>query len=175
MEPSPKEGTPEELAGAAMSHVLRRLNSAPRTRHELAQSCREKGFPLEIYEAVLDRVEEMGYINDADFANNWVRSRTRSRGLAPSVLRRELTLKGVDRDLIDAALEEIDPKDSDRRARELAEKKMRSLLGVSTQVAIRRIASQLQRKGYPPGMSLAIARDVAGSSGDAHDFHELDH
>jgi regulatory protein len=117
----------------------------------------------------------MGYINDADFANNWVRSRTRSRGLAPSVLRRELTLKGVDRDLIDAAVEEIDPKDSDRRARELAEKKMRSLLGVSTQVAIRRIASQLQRKGYPPGMSLVIARDVAGSSDDTHDFHDLDH
>ena len=175
MEPSPKEGTQEELTRAATTHVLRRLNSAPRTRHELAQSCREKSFPLEIYEPVLDRVEEMGYINDADFANNWVRSRTRSRGLAPSVLRRELTLKGVDRDLIDAAVAEIDPEDSDRRARELAEKKLRSLMGVSTQVAIRRIASQLQRKGYSPGMSLVIARDVAGSSDDKHDSHDLDH
>jgi regulatory protein len=147
--------------------VMRRLNSAPRSRGELAKYLLARDFDPETIELVLDRVAAMGYIDDAEYAQEWVRSRHRSRGLAPSVIKRELIAKNIDIEQIDTALEQITSADLDQRAYELAAKKYRSLHSVDPSVAIRRIASQLQRKGYPPGLCFRIAKDTVGADLDS--------
>ena len=83
--------------------VMRRLNAAPRSRGELTKYLLGKEFSADAIQRVLERVEGMGYIDDAQFARDWVRSRHRSRGLAPSVLTRELLAKEIDLELIEAA------------------------------------------------------------------------
>ena len=105
-----------------MSVVMRRLNAAPRSRGELTKYLLAKGFDPTLIEKVLDRVSSMGYIDDAAFAQEWVRSRQRSRGLAPSVLTRELINKDVDIEVIQAALEQLTSDDTLERAYELAAK-----------------------------------------------------
>ena len=84
-----------------MSVVMRRLNATARSRGGLRIYLLGKDFELDQIESVLDRVESMGYIDDAQYALDWVRSRHRSRGLAPSVLTRELINKDIDGELID--------------------------------------------------------------------------
>lgn len=145
-----------------MSVILRKLNAAPRSRHELDRVLVEKNFSEQVRASALDRVSDMGYIDDQEFARSWVLSRTRSRGLAPAVLRRELSSKGVDRDYIDAALAHIDADTSRARAVELARKKMKSLTSVSPELATQRIYSLLMRKGYRASEALEIAREVVG-------------
>lgn len=144
--------------------ALRKLNSAARTRAEISSVLSAKGLDAEVTQSILDRLTDLGYLNDAEFAQAWVRSRVKSRGLAPSVLRRELLSKGVDLDIVDSALSTIDATDTDQRARELALKKYRALSGVANAVAMRRISSLLLRKGYSANASWNIAREVVGDS-----------
>ena len=89
----------------ARSIALDRIAARDRTRHELAQALKTKNVPAEVAEQVLDRLEAMGLVNDAAFAEAWVESRQQRRHLSRPALRRELQAKGVDRDQIDAALD----------------------------------------------------------------------
>lgn len=149
-----------------MSVVMRRLNAAPRSRGELSKYLLAKDFEPPLIEKVLDRVASMGYIDDVVYAQEWVRSRHRSRGLAPSVLKRELVNKDIDIEVIDAALEQLTSDETRERAYELAAKKYRSLMSVDHAVAVRRIASLLQRKGYPPGVCFQVAKETVGAEFD---------
>ena len=65
-----------------MSVVMRRLNAAPRSRGELRTYLLGKEFESKEIDTVLDRVESMGYIDDAQYALDWVRSRHRARMFA---------------------------------------------------------------------------------------------
>ena len=66
-----------------------------------------KRVPPEAAEAVLDRFQEVGLVDDGQFAQDWVESRQGRRHLSRSALRREFSAKGVDREEIEAALEPV--------------------------------------------------------------------
>ena len=80
-------------------------------------------MPDEVAATVLDRLEEVGLVDDEAFAQSWVESRQQRRHLSRSALRRELQSKGVDRDQVDAALATVDVEDELAAARALAAKK----------------------------------------------------
>ncbi len=86
------------LRARALRHLARRDHS----RVELAQKLAAHGTAAEI-EEVLDRVAELGLLSDRRFAEAWVRGKAARFGAAR--LRAELLRRGVDRDLVDAALE----------------------------------------------------------------------
>jgi len=141
--------------------VLRQLSHSPKTRQQLAEVLAKRDVPEWAAERALDRVTELGYINDEAFARAWVESRHRTKGLSERVLRRELLDRGVDRACVDVVLTEGVDRDSERAAAtELVEKKLRSMSGVDRDVAIRRLVGLLGRKGYPSGMAFGVVRDV---------------
>lgn len=86
------------LRARALRHLARRDHS----RVELAQKLAAHGTAAEI-EEVLDRVAELGLLSDRRFAEAWVRSKAARFGATR--LRGELLRRGVDRELVDAALE----------------------------------------------------------------------
>jgi len=151
------DADPEQVA---RSIALRRLETAPRTRAELARTLAERGVPREVSDRVLDRFTEVGLIDDVAFANLWVESRHRGKALARSVLRQELRQRGVDPEVIDAAIESIDDDDEWVRAREFARRKVRLKTGDDSRKAVQRLAGQLARKGYPAGMCFTVAREA---------------
>jgi len=55
---------------------------------------------------VIERLVELGYLDDDAFARAWVESRDRAKPRGEHALRRELGLKGVDRSLVDAVLDD---------------------------------------------------------------------
>ncbi|HEX8508708.1 MAG TPA: regulatory protein RecX [Propionibacteriaceae bacterium] len=145
----------------ARTIVLRKLSAQARTRAELSKALSSKQVPLEAAEAVLDRMQEVGLVDDAQFAREWVQSRQQRRHLSRTALRRELSGKGVDRDQIDAALEVVDGDDELRAARSLAAKKERSTSGLDSTVRHRRLAAMLARRGFSPG----VISQVLGEGG----------
>jgi len=142
----------------ARAILLRRLEDQPRSRAELAESLAKKNVPVELAEAMLDRFEEVGLINDADFARQWVQSRQRARGLAPRVLALELRRKGIDDEIISEVLGELDPADSRAAAHRLVQKKLRSMAALDDTTRIRRLTSMLARKGYAPQLAFDVVR-----------------
>lgn len=69
----------------------------------------------------------------------------------------ELSRKGISAEDADAALGEVDEEAEQALARRVAERKAGSLTGVAPEVAMRRVAGQLARKGYGAGTSYGAA------------------
>jgi regulatory protein len=147
-------------ATAARNIVLRRLTRAPQTRAQLADALAAKGIADDVAEQVLDRMTDVGLINDAEFAALYVRSRRSSRGLAPRVLAQELRAKGVDAELIDAELGGISHDDDRALAESLVARKLAATAGLDPEARTRRLAGMLIRKGFHPGMSFDIVRSA---------------
>jgi regulatory protein len=78
----------------------------PRSVAETQRRLRQLGYPHALVDEVIDRLVELDYLDDEAFARAWVESRDRARPRGETALRRELALKGIDRELIDAVLVE---------------------------------------------------------------------
>ena len=91
---------PAVVLEAAAAFLAVRPRSVDETRRRL----RHLGYPEALIEVVLDRLLAYGYLDDEAFAQAWVESRDRARPRGESALRRELTLKGIDRDVIAVVL-----------------------------------------------------------------------
>lgn len=167
---SPRTGSAAEPdrdadpAAVARAIVLRQLTNSPKSRLQLARKLAERNVPDDVAEAVLDRFEEVKLIDDADFAEMWVRSRAQSRKLAKGALRRELTEKGIDTDTASLALEQLSDEDEEAAARELVQRKLRGVTGFEDRAerdkTTRRLASMLARKGYQPSQAFRIVGEV---------------
>ncbi|WP_279583068.1 regulatory protein RecX [Fodinicola feengrottensis] len=91
----PVDETPEDAEQRARSICLGLLASRARTRGELAEAMRQREVPESTATAVLARFAEVGLIDDASFAQEWVESRRRGRGLARRAIAMELRRKGL--------------------------------------------------------------------------------
>jgi regulatory protein len=151
------EADPEALARQI---VLRKLAAQARTRHELATALAAKRVPPEAAATVLDRFTELGLIDDAQFALDWVESRQGRRGLSRTALRRELQTRGVDKEHIEAALAPVGSEEELAAARQLMEKKVRSMGRLEPEVRYRRLAGALARRGFGSGVISTVLDEL---------------
>lgn len=155
----------------AQNIVYRQLTASAKSRLQLARKLAERNIPEDVAEAVLDRFQEARLINDAEFADMWVRSRSQSRKLAKGALRRELAEKGIDQETAAAALDQLTDADEEVAARQLVERKLRPGTDLQDQAArdkaTRRLASMLARKGYQPSQAFRIVNEVLDSCAGA--------
>ena len=121
-------------------------------------------MPPDAAQQVLDRLEAVGLVDDEKLARDWVESRQARRHLSRSALRRELQAKGVDRDDIEAALEQVSRDDELRAARALAGKKLDAMVGLGHDVRRRRVAGALARRGFSSDVISRVLADVLRGS-----------
>ncbi len=155
--------------GFARASCLRLLERGPRTRAELTAALAKKGVPDDAAEQVLSRFTEVGMIDDALFASLWVTSRHRGRGLASRALSQELRRKGVDGEVAQAALEELDPEQELATARALVQRRLAGTRGLTPDAQVRRLAGMLARKGYPAGTAFRVVREALAEQGSQTD------
>jgi len=156
----PAEDPEPDPESVARTICLRLLESRPRTRAEVATALARRGVPHDAAIAVLDRFVEVGLIDDAAFAQAWVDSRHRGRGLARRALANELRRKGVAADLVNDAVESVSTDDEAAAAEALVRRRLRSMSGLLRDVQMRRLVSMLGRKGVGSSLAYAVARKV---------------
>ena len=154
---------------------LHQLEYAPRTRAELAAVLRKKGVEDDVAEQVLSRFAEVGMIDDALFAQMWVASRHRGKGLAGRALSQELRRKGVADETAAEALATLDPERELATARALVDRRLRTTAGLPVDARVRRLAGMLARKGYPAGTAFRVVREALAAEGEEAElsFDEL--
>lgn len=152
----------DKRAEQARAVCLRLLTARARTRAELEGHLAKRGYPDDVSSTVIDRLTQVGLIDDEDFAEQWVRSRRVNAGKGKRALAAELRTKGVDSEVIDAALADIDADAERARAEQLVRDKLRrEKLGnpddrdAETKVA-RRLVGMLARRGYHQSMALDV-------------------
>jgi regulatory protein len=170
--PEDADGPPADPEQVARTILLRRLESAPRTRAELTATLRERQVPDDVAQRVLDRFEEVGLIDDLAFARMWVESRQRGRLLSSRALRAELRRKGVPDALVDEALHVVTAEDELGAAREIAARKARSVVGLPRSTQVRRLSGALARKGYSPSVTAQVVREALANLDVAADIRE---
>ena len=151
-----------DVESVAHAIALHKLTARARTRQELDQALRAKSVPQGVIDALLDRFQEAGLVDDASFAENWVSSRQRRRHFSRRLLRRELEAKGVEQSHIDNALDRVDRDAEFTSARDLAERKHAAMNGLSREVQYRRLAGMLSRRGFDTAITTQVLADVLG-------------
>ena len=146
----------------ARTLCLRLLTERARSRHELALALRRKGVPEPAAGVVLDRFDEVGLVDDAAFAEQWVHSRHTGKGLGRRALAVELRRKGVADDVAGNALQELDVGAEEQRARGLVDRKLRGMRSRLAGTPGRRRAAA-RRDARPQGLRRPASR--TGSSG----------
>lgn len=163
------EGPPGDPETVARTVCLRMLTAAPRTRAELAGALAKREIPDEVADRVLDRFTEVGLVDDAAYADAWVRSRHTGRGLARRALSQELRRRGVDDEVVRDAVEKLDPEEELATARALVARKLPGTRGLDRPRRMRRLAGMLARKGYPPGVAMRVVEEAIGAEDDDED------
>lgn len=152
-----REPDPESVARTI---ALRQLTLAPRSRAQLEQAMARRAVPEDVAARVLDRFEQVGLVDDAAYAEAFVRSRHGERGLARRALAQELRTRGIAPDIAQNALAEVGDDDERETARALVRKRAPATAGLDLQRRRRRLAAILARKGYSPGLAMAVVDEV---------------
>jgi regulatory protein len=134
-------------AAEAQGICLRLLTARPRSRAELADELLRRGIPEEVSEPVLDRLSEVGLVNDAAFAESMVHSGHRHRGLGRRALSTGLRRQGVPDEIVREAVATVGPEDEEQRARELVRRKLRTNTVRDAGTLARKLGGMLARKG----------------------------
>jgi regulatory protein len=163
--------------------AARFLEARARSIGEVRRRLTSAGYRADLVEGAITRLGELGMLNDEAFAKAWVESRDRARPRGERALADELRLRGVDRAVIVAALDErreasaaaesgdddIAPSADEAAAIRLLERNSRLLARVVDPRARRQRAyALLARNGFDPGVCAALAaRVVAAPESDA--------
>lgn len=136
--------------GEVKEKALRLLSGRPMSRKELVDKLtarprdkEKEPIPEELAEEAADRLEELGYLNDAEYARTVARHYA-AKGYGERKLRDELWKRGVPRAYWDQALEEVqDPTDAmDAFIR-------RKLMGrTADRETLGKLSAALARRGY---------------------------
>jgi regulatory protein len=152
--PSTSEPSREEQARAL---CLRLLTARSRTRAELAGQLSKRGYPEDVSDRVLDRLAAVGLVDDTDFAQQWVSSRRANAGKSRRALAAELHTKGVDSEVIAAALAGIDAGAERDRAEQLVRSRLRrETLSDDDARMSRRLVGMLARRGYSQNLACEV-------------------
>lgn len=143
----------EDQRLGAIEAALRLLAMGPRSEHDLRQRLiRRRGFRAEAVDAAVERMRELGYLDDAAFARFWVESRQAGVPRSRRALAYELGLKGVNREQLAEALEPVSDADA---AYEAAQRRLRALRGLDRRTFERRLGTFLNSRGFGYGVARA--------------------
>lgn len=131
----------------AITAALNLIAFRSRASGELARKLREKGYSAEAATTAVERMRELGYLDDARFAERWVENRQEHRPRSARMLQQELRQKGVDADTVAEVLSEVEI-DEVSDALVLARKKAAGMAALDQPTRHRRISGFLARRGY---------------------------
>ena len=163
-------GSPQELESAVRERCLNLLAGQPRTRAELERKLAQAGAPDDVVAGVLDRLTQVGLVDDTAYAEAYVRTGVGVRRRGTRSLRAELRTRGVAPEVIDLAAAQVDDDDERATALALASRRAQGLARLAPEVQRRRLMGLLLRRGFSAAVvNDVVAQVLAGLSSDAED------
>lgn len=138
----------------AMGRALNLLGYRARSEAEIRDRLRRREFGIETIEAVVERLRELGYVDDEEFARNAARQRARRYG--PRRVTADLRKSGVDSDTAQRAVEEEFAERSELDDALSAAARRYNAGGSDAEA--RRVYGFLTRRGYSADVCAEVAR-----------------
>lgn len=125
-------------------YALNALSTRPMSRHELCQKLEEKGCPPGHALEIVDRLTELGYLDDPSYAAALVRHYA-GKGYGPYKIKDELFRRGISREYWDEALSSAET--SDEAIDAFITQKLRGVEQPDRK-DFKRVSAALARRGY---------------------------
>ena len=158
----------------AKTIVYNQLAYSAKTRGQLRKKLQSEGFEAELIEPLLDKFEAAKLIDDAEYAETFVRQKSRTKKLSRAALRRELAERGVRGEEAENALAQRTDEQEREDAAELVRKKLRPGMDLSDRAekdrVTRRLLGMLARRGYSSSVSMSVIREELATYGAEDDL-----
>jgi len=148
----------DELEEEVRIALLRILEKTPKSAAQIRKALIEREHPTEIVDLLIARFVEVGLIDDLALAKEIATRLFERKGKAKSIIASELRQTGFTQEIIQEALEQIDQTDELEAAKALAELKFARMSKLDPDVAQRRLAGFLGRKGYSSSIVWAAVK-----------------
>lgn len=141
----------EDTYEVAFQKALQFIQHRPRSIEETRRRLSEKGFKDEVIDMTLEKLQEKNWLDDFDFARQWIENRNAFRPRSNRLLSYELKLKGVADETIDRALDQFSG-DQDELAYQAGIKKARKCRHESEFDFLKKVGGYLGRRGFHYGI-----------------------
>ncbi|RST63980.1 recombination regulator RecX [Bacillus pumilus] len=128
------------------------LSYRMRSVKEVTDYLTKKEIPAPAISEIIHKLKHYKYVNDLEFAEAYVNTHRKTNSKGPSVLKKELKLKGIDDDNIEQALSQYPDDLQLEEAVKQVQKLVRKEKNRSAKEIEQRIKLQLQRKGFSFGI-----------------------
>lgn len=147
----------EKRRADAEEHLVKALRRRSLSVSEARRKLRESELDAESIDEIVERLIRLGALDDAALADQLVYTGVERKNQGRRAIAQALSARGIDRAVIDQALEVL-PDDDFERALDYARGKASSLLRYDDDTALRRLSGQLARRGYGGGLAMSAAR-----------------
>lgn len=149
------------LEQKAKNYVYYLLSIKARTKKEIVDKLKRKEYNIHIINALIDEFEELGLINDNKYALDFATDKLNLKKAGKSLIRRQLLLKGIDKETVDKTLEQIfEGVDEFKLAYELAKKRMKTYGKIDKNKIAGRLQGLLIRRGYGFEVTTAVIKNL---------------
>ena len=131
----------------AFQKALQFINYRPRSVHEVKEKLEELGFGGSVIDDVVDELIRKNYLNDCEYAENWIASRVRSKPRSQAMLRYELRKKFVPESIIEEAIK-LAPENGELALR-LGKKYLRRFAYLDEKEFTKKMTGVLTRRAFP--------------------------
>ncbi|THF78446.1 regulatory protein RecX [Cohnella fermenti] len=150
-----------EQVEQAYRAALLLLDRKARTRKELEQTLKRKGYEEAAVSGCLDRLAKHRLIDDAHYAARFAEQKVVSQRKGSRLVRQQLRSRGVGKQDVDEALASLDAGMERSAARELAVKKWPGIKGEKRREREHKLLGVLLRRGYPASVAMDAVRYAA--------------
>lgn len=131
----------------ALNYSLNLLGRYSKTKKEMINKLKEKEYDQETTDAVVQKLSDLGYLNDEDYLDAFIRNKQEnSSTLNKRTLYNKMLQKGLDKELIQEKLQNTDI-DEYQNALKAAERKLRNLKGTDKEKKMK-LYTYLYGKGF---------------------------
>ena len=136
----------EEIV-SAVNAAMHLLGYRARATGELRTRLRQKGFSPLAIDAAIEKLQGWKYLDDEDFAKNWVEQQATHRPRSRRVMAQDLRSKGIDKELVDETLASVES-DELQGAIRASRRKWETWQSLPPELRNRRLSGFLARRGY---------------------------
>ncbi|SDS46684.1 SOS response regulatory protein OraA/RecX, interacts with RecA [Brevibacterium siliguriense] len=148
----------DEDYAQAKKTAMNMLAMRDHSSDELRKKLLKRDLMPEAIDVLIEKLQNSRLLNDEEFAHRFARAQRENRKLSRSVLKRQLSKKGISPELASEAVADIDGEEE--LAREVAQKKADSTRRLDYAVRERRILGMLARRGFPSAICIKVTREV---------------
>lgn len=139
----------EDDVRKSLNAAIQFLSHRMRSIKEVRDYLKGKEMAVEVIDRVIDKLLQLKYLNDLEFAKAYVRTQAATTTKGPGLIRGELIEKGLSQAEIEAGLAEFSEEEQQASAVVLAKKKAKQYSKLSRKESSTKIKQALLQKGFP--------------------------